>query len=122
MYTRLEGTQRFISIREEDLNARFPGLLQVVLHRQSHIKNISYSYEMFLIWLFFNKSNNPLPSDVRSYPKGTVLLISCAYISGSDNFRPYSFSHCLMSKASAPATHASPWKFHLTLHISHLDT
>ncbi|MEC2715910.1 transcriptional regulator, partial [Bacillus cereus] len=28
----LEGTQRFISIREEDLNARFPGLLQVVLH------------------------------------------------------------------------------------------
>ena len=24
MYTRLEGTQRFISIREDDLNARFP--------------------------------------------------------------------------------------------------
>ena len=72
--------------------------------RQSHIKkNISYSYEMFL-WLFFNKSINPFPSDVRSYPKGTVLLMSCAYISGSDNFRLYSFSHCLMSKASAPAT------------------
>ncbi|MEC3353428.1 transcriptional regulator, partial [Bacillus cereus] len=32
MYTRLEGTQRFISLRAEDLNARFPGLLQVVLH------------------------------------------------------------------------------------------
>ncbi|EEL71130.1 MULTISPECIES: ArsR/SmtB family transcription factor [Bacillus cereus group] len=32
MYTRLEGTQRFISIREEDLNARFPGLLDVVVH------------------------------------------------------------------------------------------
>ena len=31
MYTRLEGTQRFISIREEDLNARFLCLLQVVL-------------------------------------------------------------------------------------------
>ena len=38
MYTRLEGTQRFISIREEDLNARFLCLLQVVLHRQSYIK------------------------------------------------------------------------------------
>lgn len=32
MYTRLEGTQRFISIREDDLHARFPGLLDVVLH------------------------------------------------------------------------------------------
>lgn len=32
MFTRLEGTQRFISIREEDLNTRFPGLLDVVVH------------------------------------------------------------------------------------------
>ena len=32
MYTRLEGTQRFISIREDDLNARFPGLLDVIIH------------------------------------------------------------------------------------------
>ncbi|MDM5154545.1 helix-turn-helix transcriptional regulator [Bacillus sp. DX1.1] len=30
MHTRMEGTQRFISIRTEDLNARFPGLLDVV--------------------------------------------------------------------------------------------
>ena len=52
----------------------------------------------------FNKSINPFPSDVRSYPKGTVLLISCAYISGSDNFLPYSLSHCLMRSANAPAT------------------
>jgi DNA-binding transcriptional ArsR family regulator len=29
--TRLEGTQRFISLREDDLNRRFPGLLQAVL-------------------------------------------------------------------------------------------
>ncbi|MEM5622265.1 hypothetical protein AAHB56_16840, partial [Bacillus thuringiensis] len=28
----IEGTQRFISIREDDLNARFPGLLNVVTH------------------------------------------------------------------------------------------
>ena len=27
MYTRLEGTQRFISIREDDLNARFTGFI-----------------------------------------------------------------------------------------------
>ncbi|HDR7353736.1 TPA: helix-turn-helix transcriptional regulator [Bacillus thuringiensis] len=32
MYTRIEGTQRFISIREDDLHARFPGLLEVVIH------------------------------------------------------------------------------------------
>ena len=38
MYTRLEGTQRFISIREEDLNTRFPGLLQVVLHDRAILK------------------------------------------------------------------------------------
>ncbi|WP_459501204.1 ArsR/SmtB family transcription factor [Bacillus sp. C1] len=31
MYTRLEGTQRFISIRTDDLNTRFPGLLDAVL-------------------------------------------------------------------------------------------
>ncbi len=29
--TRIEGTQRFISLRAEDLEARFPGLLGVVL-------------------------------------------------------------------------------------------
>ncbi len=32
MYTRIEGTQRFISIRTEDLNVRFPGLLDTILH------------------------------------------------------------------------------------------
>lgn len=32
MYTRLEGTQRFISIRKDDLHARFPGLLDVIIH------------------------------------------------------------------------------------------
>lgn len=31
MYTRIEGTQRFISIRTEDLNKRFPGLLDTIL-------------------------------------------------------------------------------------------
>ncbi|MGG2092505.1 helix-turn-helix domain-containing protein [Bacillus sp. S13(2024)] len=30
MYTRIEGTQRFISIRTEDLNKRFPGLLDTI--------------------------------------------------------------------------------------------
>lgn len=29
--TRLEGTQRFITLRRDDLDARFPGLLQIVL-------------------------------------------------------------------------------------------
>lgn len=29
--TRIEGTQRFVSIRFDDLDARFPGLLQAVL-------------------------------------------------------------------------------------------
>ena len=28
--TRLEGTQRFVSLRAEDLEARFPGLLKVI--------------------------------------------------------------------------------------------
>ena len=45
MYTRLEGTQRFISIREDDLNARFPGLLDVIIHA-TVLNNISYEYEM----------------------------------------------------------------------------
>ncbi|MCC3381209.1 ArsR/SmtB family transcription factor [Paenibacillus farraposensis] len=31
IHTRLEGTQRFISIRYDDLNLRFPGLLSAVL-------------------------------------------------------------------------------------------
>lgn len=31
IHTRMEGTQRFISIRKEDLNDRFPGLLQAIL-------------------------------------------------------------------------------------------
>lgn len=31
MYTRIEGTQRFISIRTDDLNKRFPGLLDTIL-------------------------------------------------------------------------------------------
>lgn len=31
MYTRIEGTQRFISIRTEDINKRFPGLLDAIL-------------------------------------------------------------------------------------------
>ncbi|MGI6834951.1 helix-turn-helix domain-containing protein [Bacillus paralicheniformis] len=31
IHTRIEGTQRFISLRQEDLDSRFPGLLQVVL-------------------------------------------------------------------------------------------
>lgn len=30
--TRVEGTQRFISLRQDDLEARFPGLLHAVLH------------------------------------------------------------------------------------------
>lgn len=29
--TRIEGTQRFISIRYDDLNTRFPGLLKAIL-------------------------------------------------------------------------------------------
>ncbi|SME98945.1 DNA-binding transcriptional regulator, ArsR family [Paenibacillus barengoltzii] len=29
--TRIQGTQRFISVREEDLEARFPGLLNSIL-------------------------------------------------------------------------------------------
>jgi DNA-binding transcriptional ArsR family regulator len=31
IYTRLEGTQRINSLRREDLDARFPGLLEAVL-------------------------------------------------------------------------------------------
>ncbi|MFC1286657.1 ArsR/SmtB family transcription factor [Bacillus paralicheniformis] len=31
IHTRIEGTQRFISLRKEDLDSRFPGLLQIVL-------------------------------------------------------------------------------------------
>ncbi|ARA87964.1 ArsR family transcriptional regulator [Bacillus paralicheniformis] len=31
IHTRIEGTQRFISLRQEDLDSRFPGLLQIVL-------------------------------------------------------------------------------------------
>ncbi|MET1249422.1 helix-turn-helix domain-containing protein [Sporolactobacillus sp. STCC-11] len=31
IHTRIEGTQRCISIRSKDLNVRFPGLLDVVL-------------------------------------------------------------------------------------------
>lgn len=30
--TRVEGTQRFISLRQDDLEMRFPGLLDAVLH------------------------------------------------------------------------------------------
>lgn len=30
-HTRIEGTQRFVSLRCDDLNARFPGLLQAIL-------------------------------------------------------------------------------------------
>jgi len=30
-HTRVEGTQRFISLRQDDLNRRFPGLLDAVL-------------------------------------------------------------------------------------------
>jgi DNA-binding transcriptional ArsR family regulator len=29
--TRMEGRQRFISLRKEDLNARFPGLMESIL-------------------------------------------------------------------------------------------
>lgn len=31
IHTRLEGVYRFISLRKQDLNARFPGLLKAVL-------------------------------------------------------------------------------------------
>ncbi|MEC0168400.1 helix-turn-helix transcriptional regulator [Paenibacillus graminis] len=31
VYTRVQGTQRMLSLRTEDLNARFPGLLDSVL-------------------------------------------------------------------------------------------
>ncbi|MBU8583401.1 helix-turn-helix domain-containing protein [Bacillus paralicheniformis] len=31
IHTRIEGTQRFISLRQEDLDSRFPGLLQIIL-------------------------------------------------------------------------------------------
>lgn len=39
-YTRLEGTQRFVSLRYDDLNARFPGLLPAVLLglEQNHLE------------------------------------------------------------------------------------
>ncbi|MCD9022577.1 ArsR/SmtB family transcription factor [Cohnella silvisoli] len=30
-HTRIEGTQRFISLRHNDLNTRFPGLLSAIL-------------------------------------------------------------------------------------------
>ncbi|RCW42503.1 ArsR/SmtB family transcription factor [Paenibacillus prosopidis] len=30
-HTRIEGTQRFISLRNDDLNVRFPGLLAAIL-------------------------------------------------------------------------------------------
>ena len=32
IYTRVEGTQSINSLRREDLNSRFPGLLDAVLH------------------------------------------------------------------------------------------
>ncbi|MGG6312610.1 ArsR/SmtB family transcription factor [Paenibacillus macerans] len=31
VYTRIQGTQRFMSLREEDLESRFPGLLDSIL-------------------------------------------------------------------------------------------
>jgi DNA-binding transcriptional ArsR family regulator len=33
--TRLDGRKRLLSLREDDLNARFPGLLDAVLSRKS---------------------------------------------------------------------------------------
>src|SRR3954451_22506532 len=34
-HTRPEGTTRFVSLRREDLDARFPGLLDAILHGAS---------------------------------------------------------------------------------------
>lgn len=31
VFTRIQGTQRFLSLREEDLEYRFPGLLDSIL-------------------------------------------------------------------------------------------
>jgi DNA-binding transcriptional ArsR family regulator len=33
-YTRIEGTHRHVSLRRDDLEARFPGLLDAVLQKQ----------------------------------------------------------------------------------------
>lgn len=33
--TRVEGTHRHVSLRRDDLDARFPGLLEAVLQRQA---------------------------------------------------------------------------------------
>jgi DNA-binding transcriptional ArsR family regulator len=33
--TRLEGTHRYVTLRRDDLEARFPGLLDAVLQRQA---------------------------------------------------------------------------------------
>jgi DNA-binding transcriptional ArsR family regulator len=33
--TRVEGTHRHVSLRRDDLEARFPGLLDAVLHQQA---------------------------------------------------------------------------------------
>ena len=34
-HTRLEGTHRYVVLRRDDLAARFPGLLEAVLHAQT---------------------------------------------------------------------------------------
>ncbi|WP_037915122.1 ArsR/SmtB family transcription factor [Actinacidiphila yeochonensis] len=34
--TRIEGTHRFISVRHDDLNARFPGLVDAILAQLPH--------------------------------------------------------------------------------------
>jgi DNA-binding transcriptional ArsR family regulator len=35
IHTRIEGTQRFVSLRKQDVDARFPGLLDVLISLQS---------------------------------------------------------------------------------------
>jgi hypothetical protein len=34
-HTRLEGTHRYVALRRDDLEARFPGLLEAILQSQA---------------------------------------------------------------------------------------
>lgn len=36
IFTRIEGTQRFMSLRKDDLDARFPGLMESILQAAAH--------------------------------------------------------------------------------------
>jgi DNA-binding transcriptional ArsR family regulator len=45
VYTRVQGTQRILSLRTEDLNVRFPGLLDAILSAYEAEDKLDYGVE-----------------------------------------------------------------------------